>query len=161
VLGAGYFLYLDRQSKKDIVTNFEECALAGYPVMESYPRQCRADGETFVEIIPLSYNDLITIESPLLNEAISSPMRVSGRARGNWYFEATFPIDVLDQDGALLGQGYAQAEGEWMTEEYVPFSGEITFKAPQGEDGSVVFHKDNPSGLPEFDDSVSIPVKFK
>jgi hypothetical protein len=31
------------------ITNFEQCARAGYPIMESYPRQCRADGKTFVE----------------------------------------------------------------------------------------------------------------
>lgn len=30
-------------------TSFEECVAAGNPVMESYPRQCRADGQTFVE----------------------------------------------------------------------------------------------------------------
>ncbi len=35
------------------VTSFEECAAAGNPVMESYPRQCRsADGTLFVEEIP-------------------------------------------------------------------------------------------------------------
>jgi len=33
------------------ITTFEECAKAGNPVMESYPRQCRADGKTFVEKI--------------------------------------------------------------------------------------------------------------
>lgn len=34
------------------VNSFEECAAAGYPVMESYPRQCRTpDGRTFVEDI--------------------------------------------------------------------------------------------------------------
>ena len=32
--------------------NFEECVAAGYPVMESYPRQCRTpDGKVFVEQI--------------------------------------------------------------------------------------------------------------
>ncbi|MFA5853629.1 MAG: hypothetical protein WC866_00945 [Patescibacteria group bacterium] len=35
-------------SKKQI-ESFEDCAAAGNPVMESYPRQCRADGKTFVE----------------------------------------------------------------------------------------------------------------
>ena len=35
------------------ITNFEECEAAGYPVMESYPRQCRAGDQTFTEIIPL------------------------------------------------------------------------------------------------------------
>lgn len=31
------------------ITNFEECAAAGNPVMESYPRQCSANGQTFSE----------------------------------------------------------------------------------------------------------------
>jgi hypothetical protein len=31
------------------IASFEDCAAAGNPVMESYPRQCRADGKTFVE----------------------------------------------------------------------------------------------------------------
>lgn len=37
-----------------LVTTFEECAAAGNPVMESYPRQCiSADGRHFVEEIPM------------------------------------------------------------------------------------------------------------
>ena len=37
-------------TKKDSnITSFEECVAAGNPVMESYPRQCRANGQTFVE----------------------------------------------------------------------------------------------------------------
>ena len=31
------------------ITNFEECVAAGNPAMESHPRQCRADGQTFIE----------------------------------------------------------------------------------------------------------------
>ena len=35
-----------------LVNSFETCAAAGNPVMESYPRQCRAaDGKVFVEVI--------------------------------------------------------------------------------------------------------------
>ncbi len=33
------------------ITTFEECVAAGNPVMESYPRQCRAGGTTFVEAV--------------------------------------------------------------------------------------------------------------
>jgi hypothetical protein len=33
------------------VANFEECVAAGNPVMESYPRQCRHGGKTFVEVV--------------------------------------------------------------------------------------------------------------
>lgn len=33
--------------------SFEECAAAGYPVTESYPRRCTTpDGTSFVEILP-------------------------------------------------------------------------------------------------------------
>ncbi len=36
-----------------IITNFSECAQAGNPIMESYPRQCRSpDGRVFVEDAP-------------------------------------------------------------------------------------------------------------
>ena len=31
------------------MTSFEECAAAGYPVMEAPPRECHADGRIFVE----------------------------------------------------------------------------------------------------------------
>lgn len=56
LMGAGCL-----QAKADI-TSFEECAVAGNPVMESYPRQCRAGGKTFVETVtpapePPSAND--------------------------------------------------------------------------------------------------------
>ena len=33
------------------INNFEQCVAAGNPVMESYPRQCRANDQTFVEVI--------------------------------------------------------------------------------------------------------------
>lgn len=31
------------------ISSFQECLDAGYPIMESYPRQCNADGNNFVE----------------------------------------------------------------------------------------------------------------
>lgn len=44
-----------RQSREDNnqinVTNFEECVMAGNPVMESYPRQCQHNGQIFTENI--------------------------------------------------------------------------------------------------------------
>lgn len=38
------------QSKIGQITNFEECVEMGYPIMESYPRQCSTpDGHTYTE----------------------------------------------------------------------------------------------------------------
>jgi len=41
----------DRDPSSPKTTNFEECAAAGNPVMESYPRQCMDGGVTFIEQI--------------------------------------------------------------------------------------------------------------
>lgn len=109
------------------------------------------------------YKDLIRVDSPAQNpkKDIESPVIISGIARGNWYFEASFPVEILDEDRTILGTGIAQAQGEWMTTDYVPFRGEIIFKKPKGKNGFMVFKKDNPSGLPEHDDSLEIPIKFE
>ena len=37
----------------NVVEDFESCVAAGNPVMESYPRQCRHDGVTYVEVIDI------------------------------------------------------------------------------------------------------------
>ena len=105
--------------------------------------------------------NLIKIDSPKPGSEITSPLIITGEARGNWYFEASFPVEVLDEDGTSLGIGPVQARGEWMTTEYVPFSGSVSFKEPKGKTGKIIFRKDNPSGLTQFDDQVSIPVSFE
>lgn len=45
------------ESTAGIITSFEECVAAGYPVMESQPRQCRTeDGIIFVEVMDMTEN---------------------------------------------------------------------------------------------------------
>lgn len=146
-----------------IVTNFRECVAAGNPVMESYPRQCIHEGENFTEYIgnELEKADLITISNPRPNQIITSPITVRGEARGNWFFEATFPVVLTDWDGLIIAEGIATAEGEWMTEEFVPYSVELTFETPTLYDrGTLILQKSNASGLPEHDDALEIPILF-
>lgn len=104
---------------------------------------------------------LIKVISPTQGAVISSPLVVRGEARGYWFFEASFPIEILDEAGNRVAMHFAQAQDEWMTESFVPFEGKIEFQTPQSNRGTLVFHKDNPSGLPEHDDSFSIPIKFR
>lgn len=104
----------------------------------------------------------IIVASPNENEKISSPLVVSGKARGNWFFEANLPLILTDWDGKIIAEGYATAQGEWMTEDFVPFEGTIEFAKPEyGERGFLIVKKDNPSGLPEYDDAIEIPILFK
>jgi len=41
----------DKPSDTTTIKNFDDCIKAGNPVMESYPRQCRANNQTFTEVI--------------------------------------------------------------------------------------------------------------
>jgi len=117
-----------------------------------------ADPEMSVE--PEKKFDLIYLETPLPNETISSPLTISGQARGTWFFEADFPIKIYDDNGQFLGTAVAQADGDWMTEEFVPFQAELDFNYSMSTSGVLVLEKDNPSGLPEYDDELRVPVKF-
>ncbi len=83
---------------------------------------------------------------------------VSGEARGPWFFEASFPVEVLDKDGKQIAQGIAQAQGEWMTEEFVPFRAELNVGDYSGA-ATIVLKKDNPSDMRENDASLSVPVE--
>lgn len=223
-------MLLEKDNNKIIINNFNDCVLAGNPVMESYPRQCRADNRTFVEeitIIDKEENDQVKEEDkpidessdtictteyrpvcgtiqiqcittpcdpiqetfsnecvarsrkaynitegacptkdvildfPKPNTIITSPLVIKGQARGSWFFEASFPIVLTNWDGLIIGEGYAMTKDDWMTTDFVNFEGTITFTKPDVYDyGFLILKKDNPSGLPEFDDALEIPVKF-
>ena len=102
--------------------------------------------------------DLIMVDLPFPGAVVGKEFSVIGKARGNWFFEASFPFDLRDPSGKIIAQSYAQAEGEWMTTEFVPFKGEIKVPISYIGPATLVLMKDNPSGLPEHDASVSFPI---
>ncbi len=105
-------------------------------------------------------SDLIRVTAPTSGAKVSSPLVVTGEARGTWFFEASFPVRLFDANGQELTVGIAQAEGEWMTTEFVPFTATLNFGTPSTSQGVLVLQKDNPSGLPEHDAEVRLPVTF-
>jgi hypothetical protein len=105
-------------------------------------------------------SNMIRVTSPVANAVISSPLTVTGEARGGWYFEADFPVRLLDGNGREIGMGIAQAQGEWMTTNFVPFVATVTFTNPTTTTGTLVLEKDNPSGLPENAAEYRVPVRF-
>lgn len=106
--------------------------------------------------------DKIRVSFPQVSDRISSPLVVTGEARGTWFFEASFPVTLTNWDGLIIAEGYAQAEGEWMTEDFVPFKATLNFTKPSyGERGFLILQKDNPSGLPQNDAALEIPIYFK
>lgn len=142
-------------------SSFEECA-ALYPVMESYPEQCiTPDGTTFTRYIgnELDLNDHIVITTPRPGDVVRSPLSVEGEARGPWFFEASFLVRLEDSQGNQLGQGIAQALGEWMTTDFVPFSTSLTWETPQTATGTLLLIEEDPSGL-KTPRILRVPIRF-
>lgn len=110
---------------------------------------------------PAAIPDLIELATPLPEAIIQSPLILEGRARGPWYFEASFPVYLLDADGDTVAVMPVQAEGDWMTEEFVPFKATLTFTMPASETGTLLLMKDNPSGLPEHAAELRVPIRFR
>lgn len=110
-------------------------------------------------------NPEVVIEAPVAGGLITSPLTVTGQAKGNWFFEASLPVRLLDVSGQAIAAVPGQVSppgGEWMTDKMVPFKAVLTFTAPTDViSGYLVVAKDNPSGLPQNDASVRIPVRFK
>jgi len=111
--------------------------------------------------------DLIKITSPEPFAQKTSPLELSGEARGYWFFEASAPVVLVDWDGKIIAEGYVVADGDWMTEDFVSFSGELQFTSPYKagdpdfmQKGTLIFKKANASGLPEHDDALEIPITF-
>jgi hypothetical protein len=106
-------------------------------------------------------DDAIRVASPTPDEIVASPLVVRGEARGPWYFEASFPVRLLDARGNVLAEAPAQAQEEWMTTELVPFEAVLEFATPGTDTGTLVLERANASGLPEHDDERRIAVRLR
>lgn len=143
-LCAGYFLY-------------SLTAKAPLEILETPNKEVSAArGHTYVN----ASADIIRILEPHVGAAVSKTFTVKGVARGMWYFEASFPIVVTTVDGTVLVTTPAVAESDWMTTEFVPFSAAVLVPAYTGP-AIVILKKDNPSGDPERDASVSFPITLQ
>ncbi len=122
--------------------------------------------ETLAPVVnpPATKDDLIRLDTPRPGQVIKSPLTITGEARGNWFFEASFPVVLVNWDGLIIAQGIATAKDNWMTTEYVPFEATLDFtidKNTYSNRGALILQKDNPSGLPEHDNALEIPIIFE
>ncbi len=106
-------------------------------------------------------NNLLKVENPQPGQVVTSPLEITGVARGYWFFEAEATAELLDGNLQTISETYTTAIGEWMTEDWVPFSGTMTFEKPATKNGFLVLHKANASGLKKHEMSDTIPVKFQ
>ena len=102
----------------------------------------------------------ITVDQPLPQATITSPLIITGKAKGSWFFEGTAPVELKDASGVVIAHGTIKAQGEWMTTNYVPFTGTLAFTRPVTKTGTLVLKNDNPSGDPKKQKELDIPVVF-
>lgn len=100
-------------------------------------------------------------------DKITSPLKITGESGGGWFFEGSFPVDLVDWDGRIIATGIAEAKGDWMTTSFVPFEAELTFAKPANltnqdyaKRGAIIFRKDNPSDKRELDKAYELPITF-
>lgn len=123
LVAAGLYAWKLGNDKENSITSFAECVAAGNPVMESYPEQCAANGDTFTNP---DQQPQQSIEEDVQTE--------SGQKR----FSITFPENwkgiyrVMDSDWFIV-PGADQPADSTRTQP------EIKDMASYGSDGPSVF----------------------
>lgn len=119
----------------------------------------QAETQKSIKAVSTGLSDMIIVTEPVSGDSASCPLHVSGGARGYWYFEATFPYDLVDGSGNLITTGSTSANGEWMTEDFVPFAFDIFYTTAE-QSGTLILKRSNPSGLPQNDMQLEIPIQL-
>lgn len=107
-------------------------------------------------------NAQVTVTAPLANSVITSPLTVAGTVPAGWMFEGSFSLKLTDEQQNEITSGRATeiTPGSWMSGDPIPFSGELTFSTT-AKNGFLILEKDNPSGLPENDQILPVPIRFE
>ena len=104
----------------------------------------------------------IFVSYPIDNQVVTNPIYISGTVKGNWFFEGSFPVQLIDSNGAVITTALAHTDGDWMTTDYVNFSATLEYpKATTTERALILLKNDNPSGDPARDQEKFIPVTLK
>lgn len=154
-----YFIHHTTTGNDDVRTgrNFDRKNLL---MMFGEIRRSYAVLSSFV-MLGVTKDDRIVVDVPVAGATITSPLIVRGSARGSWYFEASFPVRLRDANGVEMAVTHAEAQGDWMTNDPVPFEAVLKFEKSTTKTGVLIFEKDNPSGLPEYAAQIEIPVVFE
>jgi hypothetical protein len=103
-----------RDSAESSIDSFEECIMAGNPVMESYPRQCKtSDGKNFVE----------EVDSKLM-----SPESLCNQYSGNWLQEFNECELISAEQCSIMNGTFNECESACR---HMPESDECTLQCVQ------------------------------
>lgn len=111
-------------------------------------------------------NNVVTLNNILSWTKLSSKVHLTGKVPINWVFEGTFPIKIYDIGNWILWEWLWKANifdknGKVIDDKVVSFEADIDLIIPAlTKKWILILSADNPSGMPENADSVSIKVVF-
>lgn len=106
-------------------------------------------------------NTSINVYTPTKNSQVSSPLEIAGKIPGNWSFEASFPIELVDKNGAILAKTTGKVAGDWMSDNQVLFTASLSWQNSYTGAAKLILKNDNPSGLADKADFIEIPLTVK
>lgn len=135
-----------------VITSFGECIASGYPIMESYPRMCKAPGTiTFVEVIPdeeLTYEEYERMEKEKCDISRGHWNNCSSRCvldnQGNPDSVCPAVCEALCECGGIAGFGCPEGY-DCVLPENPDIMDALGYCVPSGEN--------NPSSMPAINDS--------
>lgn len=129
----GIFAYVQyvniNKGNPDLPTNFDECFNLGYPIMESYPRQCNADGIIFIEDLSGKFTEVDArkiAQTSCIKGGETLGRGIYNEITKTWWFDANLNIR---QDGCnpacVVFENTKTTEINWRCtglteEEYTP-----------------------------------------
>jgi hypothetical protein len=149
-----------RLSEQNALSKIEKSTVSSVAIIED---EVKKEVEVEEEMVKAPAKVNVLISTPQSGDLITSPLLVQGRISGTWFFEASLPIRLISADGEIIAEHYALADEEWMTVAPVEFSGVLEFSLEdvKVDNGYLLVIKDNPSGLPEHDGVIRMPVRFR
>jgi len=118
-----------------------------------------------VEKPEVTIKDGLVVLSPQENEEVTSPLKIRGYVNGGGWaaFEGQAGwVELKAEQGGVaqvLGTALLTATGEWMTQ-IVNFETTLSFNPKLAiGDLTLQFHNENPSGSPENERSLVLPIK--
>lgn len=102
-------------------------------------------------------DDLVSF-SIAFGSNVSGKIEADGILKGGYFFEGNIPISILDANKNVLRITNGTATTDWMTAEPVSFNTTLDFTGLTAGPAYIEIHNDNPSGLPENDKFILIPI---
>ena len=110
-----------------------------------------------VQHVTKTNKDLVSF-SLISGSTVSGKLEIMGAIAGGYFNEGSMPVTILDADKKILKITSATAKSDWTTAAPILFTSALDFTGLPKGPAFIELHNDNPSGMPQNDKSILIPI---